>query len=80
MSTSQQFTYTFPVVVTQDEVGMYLGVVPALKGCHTQAKSLPELYERLEEVMGLCLEVRGEKEQAIPQEKFIGVQQIEVTL
>lgn len=49
--------YNFPVVITQDEDGFYMAKVPALPGCHTQAKTLPVLYKRAEEAMELCLTV-----------------------
>jgi len=49
--------YNFPVIIEKDESGYYLGRVPALRSCYTQAKTLPELYKRLNEVVGLCLDV-----------------------
>ena len=73
-------SYTFPVVVTQDEDGVYVATVPQLAGCHTQARTLPELYERVEEVIAVCLEVERERNRPVMQQKFIGVQQIEVEL
>jgi predicted RNase H-like HicB family nuclease len=48
---------TFNLIIEQDEAGYYVGSVPELKGCHTQAKSLDELHERIKEVIELCLEV-----------------------
>jgi len=51
----------FTVIIEKDEDGYYVGSVPELKGCHTQAKSLYELMERMREVILLCLEVEGEK-------------------
>ncbi len=47
----------FTVVVERDEDGYFIGTVPQLRGCHTQAKSLDELMERMKEVASLCLEV-----------------------
>jgi len=47
----------FRVVIEKDEDGYYVGSVPELKGCHTQAKSLDELMERVKEAILLCLEV-----------------------
>lgn len=47
----------FSVVVEKDEDGYYVGSVPELKGCHTQAKSLDELMERAREAILLCLEM-----------------------
>ena len=53
----------FDVVVEQDEAGYYVASVPALPGCHTQAKSLDELMERVREAIALCLEVDDVPEQ-----------------
>lgn len=63
------------MVIEQDEDGYYIGIVPELPGCHTQAKSFDELKERIEEAIALYLEVEKE----IPEEfRFIGIQKIEV--
>ena len=52
-----------------------MGSVPALRGCHTQAKSLDELMVRVREAVELCLEVQGEP---VAPFDFIGVQKITV--
>src|SRR5580704_15675079 len=49
----------FDVLVEKDEEGYYVASVPALPGCHTQAKSLDELDRRIREAIELCLEVEG---------------------
>ena len=67
--------YTFPVVIEQDEDGWYVGIVPDLKGCHTQAKTLSELDKRLKKAIHLCLE---EERGRITQNVFIGVHQVQV--
>jgi predicted RNase H-like HicB family nuclease len=69
--------YNFTILFEKDEDGMYVATVPALHGCHTQAKSLEEIYPRIREAIELCLEVQ---KQDIPQNEFIGVQQLEVTV
>jgi predicted RNase H-like HicB family nuclease len=51
----------FTVVIERDDEGYLVGSVPALKGCHTQAKSMDELLERIREAIQLCLEVQGEE-------------------
>jgi len=66
----------FNVIIEKDSEGFYIGSVPSLKGCHTQAKSLDELVERIKEAIELCLEVEGEDEINI--NDFIGVQRISV--
>jgi predicted RNase H-like HicB family nuclease len=66
----------FTVVIEKDEDGYFIGSVPQLKGCHTQAKSLDELMERMKEVVLLCLEAEGDSEEGELQ--FIGVQKIAV--
>jgi predicted RNase H-like HicB family nuclease len=50
----------FDVVIERDEEGFYVASVPELHGCHTQAKSLDVLMERIREAIELCLEVQGE--------------------
>ncbi len=66
----------FTVIIERDEDGYFVGTVPELKGCHTQAKSLDELMERIKEATLLYLEAEtglGEGEL-----QFIGVQRIAV--
>ena len=63
----------FDVVIEQDEDGYYVGSVPALAGCHTQAKSLDTLMKRVQEAVELCLEV----EKPVPV-RVVGVQRISV--
>ena len=63
------------VVVERDSAGHYVASVPELHGCHTQARSLDELMERIREAITLCLEVEGEPEESL---EFVGVQRISV--
>jgi predicted RNase H-like HicB family nuclease len=64
----------FSVVVERDEEGYYVASVPALPGCHTQARSLDKLMERVREAIQLCLEVEHESTTT----EFIGVQRVAV--
>jgi len=70
-------TRQFDVVIERDAEGWYVGTVPALPGCHTQAKSLDELAERIREAISLCLDVEGVDHDA-PAPEFIGVQRVTV--
>ena len=65
----------FDVIVERDADGYYVASVPALRGCHTQARSLDELMERAREVIRLCLEVEGEPADSLD---FIGVQRVRI--
>jgi len=65
----------FDVVVEKDSEGFYVASVPALSGCHTQARSLDELMDRIKEAIELCLEVH---EDDIEQLDFVGVQRVTV--
>ena len=49
----------FSVVIERDEEGYYVASVPVLPGCHTQARSLDELMDRVREAIALCLEVEA---------------------
>jgi predicted RNase H-like HicB family nuclease len=65
----------FDVVVEKDSDGFFVASVPALDGCHTQARSLDQLMERIKEAIELCLEVqKGDFEQL----DFVGVQRVTV--
>ena len=69
MRPSRQFT----VVIEKDESGYLVATVPALRGCHTQAKSLDTLLKRAREAIDLCLEVEGNLPKS---SQFIGVQRM----
>ena len=67
----------FNVVITRDEDGYYVGSVPELMGCHTQAKSLDQLLERMKEAIELCLEDNAEED--IKPTEFVGVQRLSIS-
>ena len=65
----------YTVIIEQDEAGWYVAEVPELYGCHTQAKSLDELMERIKEAIELCREGDTTKR---PKKHLVGVQRIAV--
>ena len=67
--------HQFDVVVERDQEGYYVGSVPALHGCYSQAKSLDELMLRIREAIELCLEVQGAETEDLD---FIGIQRVTV--
>ena len=64
----------FTVLIERDEDGYYVATVPALRGCHTQAKNLDTLMKRVREVVELCLE----NDSGAPPLELVGIQQISV--
>jgi predicted RNase H-like HicB family nuclease len=66
-------TKEFNVVIEKDEDGFFVASVPALRGCHTQAKSLDVLMKRIKEAIELCLEVEDPVSN-----QFVGVQRVAV--
>lgn len=66
----------FQVLIERDSEGYYVASVPALPGCHTQARSLDELTERIREAIALYLEVEVEAPESLD---FVGIQQVTIT-
>ena len=62
----------FQAIIEKDNDGYLIADVPALKGCHTQARSYDELMVRIKEAIELCLEVQ----QDFKQNEFIGLQKV----
>lgn len=75
----------YAVIIEQDEDGFFVASVPALPGCHTQAKTLPELREKIKDAIKLCLSVaardseyRSKIKQLAYQPSFIGMEMVKV--
>ena len=75
----------FQIIIERDEDGFFVASVPALPGCHTQAKTLPDLNKRVKEAIALCLDVARsnpayfKRVQLLAYEPtFVGVETVEV--
>ena len=64
----------YTVYIEQDEDGVYVGSVPTVPGCYTQADTLDELMINLKEVLILCMRNLDDSEHS----RFVGVQNIEI--
>lgn len=63
----------FHVIIEQDSEGYFVGTVPGLAGCHTQARSIDVLMERVREAIELCREV-----EETPSSQFVGMRTVTV--
>ena len=68
---------TFDVIIEKDEDGLYVADVPAIRGCHTQAKTKKELLKNVREVIELCLEVQNERK-AKSKTGFVGIEKVSI--
>jgi len=65
----------FDVVIERDSDGWFVASVPALPGCHTQAKSLDKLQARITEAIGLWLEDNKIETDSVD---FVGIQRVAI--
>lgn len=65
----------YNIIIEKDEDGWLVSDVIELPGCHTQAKTMPELLKRTKEAIKAYL---GSEEDSDISQEFVGVQQIEV--
>ena len=64
----------YNVIIEEGEDCYLISEVIELPGCHTQAKSLDKLNERIKEAIELYLEEEKYDEQL----EFVGIQQVEI--
>ena len=70
---------TFTAYIEFDpETKLYVGIVPAIPGAHTQGATLDELQKNLKEVLELCLDEFQGQVDDLP--RFVGLQQLEVAI
>jgi len=67
----------FPVIVEQDEDGVFIVECPALKGCSSYGYTIDEAMANIREAIEVCLE---ENEIHISSGKFLGWREIEVAI
>jgi predicted RNase H-like HicB family nuclease len=65
----------FDVVIERDSEGYYVASVSQIPACHTQARSLDEVTDRIREAIMLCLEVKGTPEQEL---ESAGIQRVTI--
>ena len=56
----------YTIVIAEDEDGYFVGSVPALPGCHTRARPVDRLLERMREAMEVWMEDEGDACERVP--------------
>ena len=58
--------YQFPVLIEQDEDGVFVAEVPSLPGCISQGQSREEATENIKEAIELYLESLQAHDEPVP--------------
>ena len=66
--------YHLPVLIEQDEDGVFIVSVSTLRGCRSYGRTLDEAMENLTKAATLCLE----DERPSAQAAFVGVRDLEI--
>jgi predicted RNase H-like HicB family nuclease len=74
MNPAKKSSYHFPILLEQDEDGIYIVTCPSFKGCHSYGKTVEEAMNNIREVIQMCLE----EEQPDQSNRFIGFREIEL--
>lgn len=75
MTRSKKHTrYHLPVLIEQDEDGVFTVSVPTLRGCRSYGRTVEEAMKNIAEAAALCLE----DETPSPQTGFVGVRDLEI--
>jgi predicted RNase H-like HicB family nuclease len=61
------------VIIEKGEDGYFVANVVELPGCHTQARTMKELYKRIREVVELYLESEGSN---TPEIEFVTLKEL----
>lgn len=73
MKVTNQQTH-LPILIEQDEDGIYIVSCPSFQGCHSYGKTIDEAMSNIREVIEICLEEKPVTEL----NRFIGFRELEV--
>jgi predicted RNase H-like HicB family nuclease len=66
--------YHLPVLIEQDEDGVFIVSVPTLRGCRSYGHTLEEALANIAEAAALCLE----DERPASRATFVGIRDLEI--
>lgn len=64
----------FPVILEQDEDGVYIASCPMFRGCRSYGATVDEALENVREAIELCLEDESFEDS----NRFVGVHELEI--
>jgi len=68
--------YHLPVLIEQDEDGVFIVSAPTLRGCHSYGDTMEEAMKNIAEAVVLCLQDEAPEQNR----RFVGVRDLEVTV
>jgi len=74
MAENSKSKWHLPIIIEQDEDGVYIVSCPVFQGCHTYGKTVDEAMDNIKEVIELCMEDSNPSDY----NKFIGFRELEV--
>lgn len=74
METNNKKTVHLPIIIEQDEDGVYIVSCPSFKGCHSYGKTIDEALANIRQVIDMCME----QVPADDLNRFIGFREMEV--
>lgn len=66
--------YHLPVLIEQDEDGVFIVSIPTLRGCRSCGRTVDEAMKNIAEAAALCLE----DQKPFSQAAFVGVRDLEI--
>jgi predicted RNase H-like HicB family nuclease len=76
MEPIKKTTYHLPILLEQDDDGVYIVSCPSFRGCHSYGHTVEEAMENIREVIEMCVQEEG----PVTENKFIGFREIEFQL
>jgi predicted RNase H-like HicB family nuclease len=55
MKASKNKSLHLPILIEQDEDGVYIVSCPTFKGCHSFGKTVDEALENIKEIIEMCI-------------------------
>ena len=73
--------YEFQVIVEQDEDGVFIAEVSAIRACYAQGRTFEEAIENVRDVLEMCLqEMKKRGEEIPPPSEIVGFKRLEMAV